>query len=205
MIFITGAARSGTSLTTKILQSHGLNLGAAGSINSLYENLDIRENVIKPYLESMGADRLGQDPLPDIARLPPFKNFREEILKLFHVLPTEPFGYKDAKLTLIWPILVEAFPEAKYVIVRRDTEKIIDSCLRTSFMRSHKDREGWGGWVDHHLVQFGHIRESVEAMEIWPENYIAKPEAFRAVANFCGLEFDAEKVTKALNMEQWHG
>ena len=143
MIFVTGCARSGTSLTASILKNLGCN---TGKLNDLYENTGIREKVLKPYLRSVGADPLGQKPLPDTDNLPAMPDLRKMVQQ--HIPNLEPWMYKDAKLTLVWPVWAREFPEAKWVLVRRDKAEIAKSCLRTSFMRAYEGQLGWERWVE---------------------------------------------------------
>lgn len=203
MIFITGAARSGTSLTSKIIQAHGVSLGGAPNrINRLFENTDVRENVIKPYLRSIGADPLGQNPLPDTDNLPLIPDFRSQVAKFID--PVEPWAYKCAKATLIWPVFHEAFPEAKWVIVRRDKRKIAESCVRTDFMRAYKDVEGWESWVEAHERRFEKMRQSLNYIETWPDRYVLDPVEFKPVAEFCGVEFSEDIVRSSFDGNKWH-
>lgn len=205
MIFVTGCARSGTSLTTKILEAHGVDIGRGrASVNSLYENTDIREKVVKPYLREIGVDPLGQNPLPDEKNLPPAPYWRGQILNGM-CGPKEPWAYKCAKLVLIWPLWEAHFPGAKYIIVRRDKEKIIDSCMRAGFMRNHKNREGWGIWVDEHLRRMEDMKNTLGCIEIWPDRYISDPWEFKPVADFCGLEFNPKAVADSVDRGNWHG
>ncbi len=193
MIFITGAARSGTSLTTQILQKCGLNLGP---VNPLFENLQAREGVVKPYLRGLGVDPLGQHPLPNLDKLKPAPQFREQITKA--IGQKEPWGYKCAKAVLFWPLWVEHFPDASWVIVRREREDIIDSCMRTNFMSKFKTREDWGNWVDVHLERIEQMKAKVNYVEIWPRDFIAVADSFWVVADFCGLDFDPKHVTDSI-------
>jgi len=205
MILITGAARSGTSLTTRILQEHGCYLGNEKDINSLNENTAIRQNILKPYLSSVGADPMGQFPLPDTDHLPSQLGLRDKVLAHFKGGP-EPYAYKDAKLTLVWPVWAEAFPDAKWVIVRRKAERIADSCIRTNFMKAHgTDKQGWLGWVREHERRFMAMKQKVNAIEVWPDAYIAAPNAFQPVAAFLGLKFDADIVNENVRPSAWHG
>jgi len=199
MIFVTGCARSGTSLTTQILKDLGCNLG---HVNVLFENMEIRENILKPYLRSVKADPLGQWPLPDTNNLPSIPNLYIRVMGCFP--EWEPRAYKDAKLTLVWPVFAKAFPDAKWVIVRRDKERIVDSCLDTTFMFRHKERESWRGWVDAHEARFADMRDQrLEMIEVWPDHYVDYPNAFREVAEFCGLKFDPTVVANAVNPKAW--
>lgn len=199
MIFITGAARSGTSLTTKILAAHGLNLGEP--VNPLYENTGIRQQIIKPYLTSIGADPLGQNPLPDTDNLPTLPDFRERVAKF---IESEPWGYKCAKATLIWPVFQEAFPEAKWVIVRRDKHKIAESCVRTNFMRAYKTQAEWEGWVEEHERRFENMRQALDVIETWPDRYIEDPASFVPVAEHCGFAFNEAAVRNSIDRSKWH-
>lgn len=200
MIFITGCARSGTSLTTKILKELGCNLGI-GRINTLYENVEVRENVLKPYLRFLGADPMGQDPLPQEPLLP--QHDLGDQVRFALGEPEEPWAYKDAKLTLVWREWSRHFPEAKWVLVRRERSKIVDSCMRTSFMRAFTSRSGWEGWVDAHEERF-EAMQHLDLIEVWPQAIVDDPEAFCPVATFCGLTFDRDKVEAAIERSAWH-
>lgn len=203
VIFITGAARSGTSLTTRIMQAHGCFLGdRPDRINPLYENVDVRERVIKPYLKSIGADPLGQNPLPDTDNLTAPPDFRSRVDGF--VGTREPRAYKCAKATLIWPVFHSAYPEAKWIIVRRDKQKIADSCVRTNFMRAYETHREWERWVEEHEKRFEKMRAELDAIETWPDSYIEDPASFALVAAHCGLRFSEEAVRKSIDRIKWH-
>lgn len=203
MIFVTGVARSGTSLVTQILQVHGCWLGKPNRINRLYENVDHRERVLKPYLRSIGVDPLGQKTLPEIHDLAPHPGLRKSIQRFFDTSAL--IATKDAKLSLVFPVWHEAFPEAKWVLVRRDREKIAESCLRTDFMRAYDGKSGWLRWVEAHEQRFEGMKRDLDLVEIWTDELVADPEAFRPVAEHCGLPFDPEATGKAINPDVWHG
>lgn len=205
MIFITGAARSGTSLTTKILQAHGLYLGPSEQVNELYEHVGIRQGVLKPMLSAVGADPLGQGPLPNMAKFKPYPHLKRIVEAAFAVGRPVHWGYKDAKLTLTWPMWHAAFPEAKWIIVRRDAEDIVDSCLRTHFMKRHgTNRNRWREWVEFHKCQFAGMKlMGLNTIEVWPADFIAKPDLFQPIAEFAGLEFNWSKVSGAIDHNLW--
>ena len=207
MILITGAARSGTSLTTRILQAHGAALGNPKAVNRLCENTLVRERILKPHLRALGADPLGQDPLPDTDAVQPIEGLGKSVRRTLGPTPRGvERAYKDAKLCLVWPAWHAAFPGAKWVIVRRAPSKIVASCLRTSFMRAFGDDEdAWREWVRQHEQRFKAMRKAVNAIEVRPDHYIRDPERFRPVAEHCGLTFRPELVTAAVDPELWHG
>lgn len=200
MIFVTGCARSGTSLTTKILKEHGCNLGR--NVNTLYENTDIRERILKPYLRSLGCDPRGQTRLPPMENIPSITGLREKVLTFLG--EKEPRAYKDAKLTLVWQAFAEAFPEAKWVIVRRDRGKIADSCIRTEFMTGRRTRDDWLAWALNHEHRFERMRAALNAIETWPDETIAAPDSFAPVAEHCGLTYSRQATLDCIDRKLWH-
>jgi len=199
MILITGTARSGTSLTTAVLQACGLNLGHT-KLNGLNEATKVRDQLLKPYLKSVGADPMGQHPLPDLDDVRIDRGWREKVMESLGY-PSEPWGYKAAKACLIWPLFAAAFPEAKWVIVRRDKEQIAQSCMRTQFMRAHRNVEGWRRWVEHHEARFEEMKGELDCVEIWPDT---NPETFRPMVEACGLDWQPQAVQAVINPNKWH-
>lgn len=204
MILITGAARSGTSLTTQILKALGANLGRDEDVNRLYENMALREWVIKTHLAREGYDPMGQDPLPPLAWDTEFDPDTLEQLSMYSdLLMQEEYGlaaYKDAKITLMWKAWARAFPDARWVIVRRRRSEIVGSCLRTSFMRKRKSREAWEAWVAHHEAEFINMKQAgLNLIEVWPSDFIDDPDQFAPVAEFCGFHRDRRVVEAAIN------
>lgn len=203
MIFITGCARSGTSLVTKLLQINGAYLGDERRVNVLFENVSIRENVLKPYLTFCGADPLGQDVLPDTEHLPPPHDDLKRALKDY--LPRLPRAYKDAKLTLVWPAFHAAWPYARWVLVRREKQKIVESCMRAPFMRKRKTVREWEEWVDQHEQRFTRMREQLSLIEVWTDDVITHPHQFKDVTDFLELSFLEAATMRAIDPRLWHG
>lgn len=197
-LLITGCARSGTSLTTQLLQAHGLETGRT---NSLFENTDVRERILKPMLESVGGDRLGQHPLPPRDAHPDAHGLSGHVQAVLG----DQWAYKDAKLCLVWRAWAEAFPDAKWLIVRRKANDIAASCLRTGFMRAYSTAEGWLGWVDEHLQRFEDMRTALDVREVWPAQWIAGDlDSLRELTEWLGLDFDPTAARKIINPKAWN-
>jgi len=49
------------------------------------------------------------------------------------------------------------------------------------------------------------MKQKVNAIEVWPDAYIAAPNAFQPVAAFLGLKFDADIVNDNVRPSAWHG
>ena len=187
-ILITGAARSGTSLVAGIVDRSRADGGeTCGPTNAnprgQYENNAIRNKITKPYLTSISADPMGQSPLPAIARvrhdaldMKSCKDFKRRVLGIMHnqdVNTKRPWYIKEAKSCLIWPLWDAAFPDAKWIIVRRDRDQIARSCVRTSFMRKFTEAEQWVEWVKFHERRFDEMREYYcNVREVWSERII---------------------------------
>lgn len=193
-ILITGCARSRTSLVAGIINICGAFGGKMSGPNSnnkkgMFENAELR-HIVKDYLKNIGFDRMGQYPLPDIEKLTMPLGWRNKVLGVMHSQGYSenyvgPWMYKGAKMCLIWPIWHFAFPEARWVIVRRDTKGIVKSCQRTSFMRVFKhaanykavgadsEREGWEWWVKEHEKRFAEMHEAeLDCREVWTDKII---------------------------------
>jgi len=146
----------------------------------MFENVEIRQNIVKPYFRKIGVDPLGQNPLPNNRQVfevsqPQVDSFRNQIEKVMvkEGYKTGPWFYKGAKSCLVWYIWAQAFPTAKWVIVRRKSEDIADSCLRTSFMKAYKNQAGWISWVEKHERRFDEMRTAgLDVIEFWPSKVI---------------------------------
>lgn len=200
MIFVTGVPRSGTSLTVKILQSLG---ARTGPVNVLYENLGIRENVLKPLIKANGGDPLGQKSFPNLETVK-----GSGLLDKFAAHIGVPIDartlYKDPKLTLVWPAFAAAFPNAKWIVVRRDIESQIDALIRVPFINVHgSDREAWAAWVREYKWRLDMLLEETDAMEVRPADFIQDPAELESIADFVGLPFDPVKVEAAIDRSKY--
>lgn len=169
-ILITGIPRSGTSMISNCLQQAGLWLGATIQPNGdnprgFFENREIRERILKPNLKVVGADPLGVLRLPDLAALAPDPKLRERVLAIFSQQGHDGqsrWGYKEPKLSLSWPLWAEAFPDATWVIVERDIEAVVKSCLNTNFMNRHScDAEFWRTFASRYRERLDNLADTV--------------------------------------------
>jgi hypothetical protein len=114
--------------------------------------------------------------------------------------------YKGAKMVLVWPLWHYAFPNAKWIIVRRRTGDIINSCLKTSFMRAftnlknqkkvgvETERDGWLWWVRWHEQRFVEmIQEGLNVKVVWPERMVTGDyqQLYEAI-EWAGLDWSSE-------------
>jgi hypothetical protein len=223
-ILITGCARSGTSMVAGVINICGAFGGNMSGVNrnnekGMYENVKIRNLILKPYLRDLGYDALGQFPLPDIDTLPIPSDLKKRVID---IMSSEGYKggswmYKGAKMCLTWPIWNHAFPDAKWIIVRRRSGDIADSCLKTNFMRAfqstnfqnavgvNNERDGWLWWVNKHLERFNEMmNEGLNIKIIWPERMINGDysQLYEAI-EWLGLKWNT-KALSFIDPKLWH-
>ena len=211
-ILITGCARSGTSMTAGIIDRCGAFGGRTSGPNTwnpkgMYENDEVRDKIVKPWLTLMGADPMGQHPLPDINKLLPLGNLLQKVEQIMKYggYQDGPWYYKGAKMCLVWPEWHKAFPDALWVIVRRKDEDIVYSCMRTAFMRAFRDNDGWQGWVDAHKMRFEEMKSNgLNVREVWPSKFIAGDfSEIQALISDLGMVWNYEAVKGFVSPELW--
>ena len=219
-VLITGAARSGTSLTAGIVHLCGAWGGVMFGANNnnkkgMFENSEIRQDLTKPYLRALKVDPLGQNPLPDLSN----PELVERLItdgrtwwrsKVSGAIQRQgyiegPWFYKGAKMCLIWPLWDAAFPQAKWIIVRRSTDDIAASCMRTGFMRAYRTMEGWRAWVKIHENRFTEMKlAGLDIKEIWPQQIIrGELSGIKGILNWIGLPFNEDKILDFVSPSLW--
>jgi len=180
----------------------------------MFENADIRNRIVKPFLLKIGADPMGQKPLPDMDKVWAAADgtgarwtgqIRGLIAKQGY--KTGPWFYKGAKMCLIWPVLDIAFPFAKWIIVRRDPTDIVNSCLKTGFMRAYTNRIGWLGWMIEHENRFREMcGAGLRIMEVWPSKAIIQGDytELKETIEWLGLAWNEAEVKAFISPELWN-
>ena len=212
-ILITGCARSGTSMIAGIINlcgAFGGNMSGPNKNNQkgMFENAAIRNNIVKPYFRQLGVDPMGQFPLPNVDNLliPSDLKTRVEQIMREEGYKEGPWMYKGAKMCLAWPSWHYAFPNAKWIIVRRRTGDIINSCVHTGFMRAFgrgltqkavgakTENEGWLWWVREHEKRFVEMmNEGLNCKVIWPERMVdGDYQQVKEMVEWLGLEWKSE-------------
>lgn len=219
-ILITGCARSGTSITAAMFYYSGAWCGNVAPPDRekrgvTLENISIRQKLIKPYLMNLGCDPTGQDPLPRTQDLEIYDKMIEDGKgwwgdKVKELIRGQ--GYKEGiwfikepKICLIWPLWHAAFPEARWIIVRRNRWDIISSCMNIGFMKAHRDREGWSRWVGIHEDKFLEMKYAgLNISVIYPKNMIEGDfYEIEYIIHKLGLSFHQDKARAFINPQLW--
>lgn len=214
-VLVTGVPRSGTSLVTGLLGLCGLWLGRTvpggkENIHGFFENVILREQLQKQILRQGAFDPLGVRSLPPANWRPPIKNFRQAIASALGAQQYDggrAWGFKDAKLSLTWRIWHEHFPQARWVIVRRPSEEVIASCLRTGFMKQHSlDPAFWQQFVDAYLLRLATLQgvvgwsRDVEATDIVGGRF----DSLQRLVDALGLMWRPDAVRDFVAPEHWN-
>ncbi|MBT8138174.1 MAG: sulfotransferase [Gammaproteobacteria bacterium] len=215
-LFILGLPRSGTSLVAGLCKKSGFWVGTTvvadrNNPKGYFEHVEIREALIKQLLIELGCDPLGVRKLPEPDALQVSFNVKRklaQVLKRDGYRADRPWLYKDAKMCLLWPLFHQAFPNANWLIVSRDTESFVDSCLRTNFMRQHSDsREFWYSLAEQYLQRLASLREvSSRVFELHsPDLFAGDYSKLERVLQAYGLIKNEAKLGKFINADHWHG
>ena len=185
--------------------------GGPENPKGFFEHSSIREHVTKKILKDLGCDPLG------VRKLPPV-DLQIEVFGLADTIKSiiEKDGYrqdrpwllKDAKLTLLWPIFKKAFPDATWIVVRRDEEGFINSCLRTSFMKQHsQDCDFWKNYAEEYRVRIeALINSGAHVLEIFSPDVIkGNFGQFKEVVPRLGLTFRESELKEFISPDYWHG
>ncbi len=183
-IFVTGVERSGISLIARVIAQSGVFFG---KVNKMYEHEGIWK-LINSYYQTIGVNPNGQYPLPDPEDIMISTAWREKVLgalKRDGFRGDGTFMIKDARICQTWPLWHNAFPEARWVVVRRRTGDIIQSCMKTDFMDGFhnteywekvgvdKEEDAWKWWVRWHEQRFVEmITEGVDCKIVWPHRMV---------------------------------
>ena len=223
-ILITGCARSGTSMVAGIINLCGAFGGDMRKPNKnnekgMFENTQIVQQIVKPYFRDMGVDPLGQYPLPKIGGLPIPRDWRGKVeqIMISEGYKSGPWMYKGAKMCLHWPVWDYAFPDAKWIIVRRNAEDIVESCLKTSFMRAFNNTswqaavgvtsevEGWAWWIRQHEDRFREMIENgMNVKVVWPERLVKGDYTqIYDTIGWLGLKWNSEALVEFVDPKLW--
>jgi hypothetical protein len=218
-IFITGVERSGSTLIAKIFDICGTHIGL---VSTMYENL-----AFKLLISSFLQENKNHSLFPDIKNQTIPMNWQSEVL-----LALKKEGYKDgpwlcksSMMSQMWPVWHYAFPNARWIIVRRRTPDIIQSCIKTGYMVMFKEKdhlkqigvsseeEGWKWWIHQYEKRFVEMIEAgVDCKQVWPERMVTGDyQQIYETLEWLGLEWNSKIVetidpmlNKSRRKMKWH-
>ena len=133
IIIITGMHRSGTSLTTSLLESSGLNIGkklmsaSTSNIKGHFENLDFVDFHQK-VLSSQGISQDGWS-LENNIQVQEYYVTRAKLLVQENAVLGN-WGWKNPRTTLFLNFWADLLPQANFLFVYRSPWEVVDSLYR---------------------------------------------------------------------------
>lgn len=184
-VFVTGLPGTGLSNIMQQLGDQGIWIGPdpqnshyqdhapqtnnAEAIES-YDNQLIRNRLILNILKTLGADQDGitLPPLPTM--LPPFPWLRFQIERALREQGWDNntfWGLKDYRLVLLWPLFARAFPDATWVIVEQNPDKVgLELIQNQRFSRHSTSTEYWKMYLNAFNERINLLRRSGEHIAI---------------------------------------
>jgi hypothetical protein len=182
-IFITGAERSGSTLIARIFDMCG---AFKGTTTSMYENIEMK-NLCDTYL--LEANIQHDMFIPETRTLSIPVDWKQRVDSILYGCECFKKGgawfFKYSGIAQMWPVWNYAYPDAKWIIVRRRTGDVVQSCVKTAYMSLFKQEnnlekigvstqeEGWKWWIHQYEKKFVEMLEAgVNAKVIWPERMV---------------------------------
>jgi hypothetical protein len=202
-VLVTGIERSGASLIARIIAMCG---AFTGTTTNMCENIRIKQYVDEYYAQ-LGVDPRGQWPLPNIQEMiipTTWKDDVQHCLNMEYYKQSQLWMYKSPRIGQIWPVWNQAYPKAKWILVRRRTGDVLQSCMKTDFMDAYGDktiqqmvgagteRDGWLWWVHEHEKLFLQMMEAeLNLKVIWPERMLyGNFEQIHEMLDWLGLQWN---------------
>lgn len=99
--------------------------------------------------------------------------------------------FKSSLLLDGWQVWADAFPRARWVIVRRSTRSIVNSCIHTGFMTQCQTHEEWQAWAQAKVEKLLALRDCTCSREVWPERFLSGNfDEINALIKWLGLQWD---------------
>ena len=218
-IFITGVERSGSTLIAKIFNICGVH---AGLVSTMYENIGIKQMMDRFLYENRNGSLF-----PDVKSQSISTTWKDRVLDILTAegYTDGPWMCKSSRMGQMWPTWHYAFPNARWIIVRRRTGDIIQSCVKTAYMSMFKDpshlkqvgalteEEGWKWWIHQYEKQFVEMIETgVNCRIVWPERMVTGDyQQIYETLEWLGLTWSTKIVetidpmlTKSRRKTKWH-
>ncbi len=193
-ILVTGAERSGSTFIARILNMCDV---WSGNCNKMYENREIFSLYPMRYKKGLFPDTRSLN-------IPFGWNY-----KIYDIIKKQGWtrGHwflKHSKLAQYWPVWHYTFPDAKWVVVRRKTSDVVESCIKTGFMQTFKKKEnldllgmtsedeGWLWWIHQYEKKFVEMIETgVNVKVIWPDRMADGDfQQVQEMVHWLGLEWN---------------
>ena len=180
-IIVTGCPRSGSRIIAGILDICGGN-GGQSMDQKRFASMRM-QHLITEYMHWQDInDQYPLRPTIDLSVPVDWRNKVEAVAEKDGIQPGDTWFIRSPEALLMWPVWHTAFPDAQWVIVRRKTGDIINSCKKTGHMTAYKDpnvrkaagvkdeADGWKKWVHEYEARMVEtMMAGLDCKVIWPQ------------------------------------
>jgi len=210
-IFIASKPRSGSSLTSHILHEHGVFGGImkpadGNNARGYFENIQITSLLIEYLRRNDIENKLKKYNPKDLkSMMVEFDFFVNQILTEEGLKEGENWFFKDPKIAFCWNMMHRSFPEAKWIIVKRDESQVLNSIIKTDFMDAYNTTQDW---IDY-LNVYNHNLEQLEKKcnpFILNINKVFNNDLteLRSMFDFIGVKLNENIVDKCVEKKLWN-
>lgn len=205
-VFIAAPARSGTVMMANLLHGHGIWIGDAGISKTSHVDGNVgAENLeIKKFLRSLTRELLFKNKervLPASKQALIDRNVFKDKLEAF--VPTGKPWLIKTSLTLDFnEVLMDVYPNARWVLMRRDKKDIMASVNNHPVMR--KRRWSTSKLIDASFARQDEIfKKAGYVLKIDPDNVVHSAMAARNAVEFCGRDFSHDVFNAVVKPGEW--
>lgn len=194
-----------------LLRAFGAWPGNAEWVEKDNMNTLLRDRIVRPFFRGMRCNLIGRGDTAAVSAgcLGVAENvspiWRRRILQMIHGYGYEagPWMYWGADACLSWPIWHRAFPDAKWVVVRRETGRIVNACNLTQYVKDVVP--DIPVWADSYLGRFEDMAVAgCDIEECWPGRvFSGKLDTARALVTKLGMVWDDATANDALSPALW--
>ena len=207
-------------MTAGIFASLGVWAGTAspGDKNNprgYFEHITLRDHITKGILAAHGYDPLGVQTFPPRSFNPSIKfnhalTLRQTVDAIIRddgYVPGYRWLYKDPKMSLVWRMYDDAFPNAIWIVVSRDRDDFVRSCLKTNFMVRHStDPSFWDRVAQQYEQRLADIVEGVATCyEVRTDDVVQGD--FSDIERICrahGLDYNSDSIAAFVSPQFWN-
>ena len=180
-----------------------------------FEHVILREQVTKAILAAHGFDPLGIRPLPPRDFNPSIEFNRSFTLRqaIDAIIRNDGYKsesnwlYKGPKMSLLWRIYDNAFPNAIWIVASRNREGFVRSCLKTNFMSRHSaDPSFWHQYAEEYEQRLADLAGAVATHHEVKTDDIIRGD-FSGIEHICrahDLEYQLDRVAEFVSPRFWN-
>jgi len=201
-ILLASPPRSGSSLLTYILKELGVFTGLTKKGDNYnrygyFENIAI-SNILINILRANDLFGLNKKFQPLYLPSVPDPNvFRTKVLNIIKeqgYTEHTHWAFKDPKILLCSDVFMRSFKKAKWVIIKRDKQKLIESLLRTPFMDAYQTKIEWENFLGIYDIHIKRVMDNCDHFVVDIDQLASDINGvLKKLTMYLNIDFDVSK------------